>query len=854
MSFAVAACAAPQPEPPPVPVVVPLDAEAPFDDRLPPPEPAVEHAPAPWKFDVLHYGVRVTPDFEQQAIEGTVRIAFAPLEHAPAEIPLDAVGLEVASAHDAAGRPLPWRHDGRTLHVEYPATATGARQEIEVRYRGRPLRGIYFNLPGPHEPAAPRQVYTQGECIDTRHWLPCHDAPDDFATHDIKVTVPSDMMVMAAGAPRGVEIAGGGRRTWSFATDVPHVVYLVTFVAGDYVLQSDATGPVPLEFMAEARDAPHVRANFARTADVLRFFGELTGRPYPHAKYAQVCVRDFMYGGMENVSAATLTDHTVHPADWEPARPSTGLVAHEAAHQWFGDLLTCADWSDCWLNEGFATYLDLLFTEHDLGRDEFLVDLRGARHGALGAMDSERRSVVTSRWADPFDLFDGHAYAGGAVRLHMLRRQLGDERWVRALRHYVKTREGTPVRTADLRRAVAEATGEDLGAWFDQWLHRPGYPILAVRWKWDEARASMVVTVDQRHEAKDGAPAAYRLPLDVAFDLRNGTSVTERLDLTERRHEFVVALPGVPRFVRPDPDSVLLARWDLDRPIDEWAALLRVDPNPSGRLDAADALAAIARDDKRPEPDRVRAHDALLAAFPHERVVAVRAAMAGGIASRKVEPAARALAAAAGEDEDLRVRLAALDALGQFDGDAVARETFASLAGHPHDLVRAAAVSGLARVHHPEAPALLRAALDRPGWHSSVRSAALRGFADFGDETAFALLVHHARPGVDPWARPSAIESLGRLGKKRPEYRDALLPYLQDPQRGIRQKAAEAFGALLDPDAIPVLVTAFHRETWPGVRDALRKAVEGCRKQAVDENRLVTLEAVREAEARKAKH
>jgi aminopeptidase N len=606
-------------------------------------------------------------------------------------------------------------------------------------------------------------------------------------------------------------------------------------------------GVVPLQYVVEERDAPFAKGDFRKTNDILQFFGDYTGLPYPYPKYSQTCVRNFMFGGMENISATTLTDHTIHPPEWEPARTSTSLIAHEAAHQWFGDWITCADWSHCWLNEGFATYFDLLFTEHDEGRDEFLWRLRGERHGALGAMDHERRPVVWNKYATPMDLFNGHAYPGGAVRLHMLRHLLGDKTFRGAIQHYVKTCGLQCVTTDDFQKAVQDYSGQDLAWFFDQWFRKPGYPVLKVRWKWDEAKKAEIVTVEQTQKAEGGVPEAYRLPLDVQFGVKDMT--THRLNVTKRSETFEIPRPSGGELPRFDPESALLARFDVDVSADEQMVIAFADPNVARRIDAVDALGAIVRDEKKPAAERDAAFGYLRKVDPGDAFAPLRAGWMGQIASRKDDAAAAVLIDALNADKDLRVRLAAADALHGFAGDAKAIAAMTSLLADPNDLLRASAVAGVAKLKAPNAFETLLDHVEKPGFHSVVRVAALHGFGDLGDERAFATLVRFAAPG-DNWARGPAIDSLGRMGKKKPAYRDAVLPYLDDPERGVRHAAADALGKIADPDTMETLVAHFNTETWPACRDALRNAIKACRAAAVEEGRLVSVEAARASEMR----
>ncbi len=829
-------------------VLAALDESSLYDDRLPPELPKIAHVPAPWPFDVVHYDIDVRLDFRRQGIDGSVAITLLDAEDGLSAVTLDAVDLRIESVSDEDGRDLPYGHDGEKLRVELPPGRAGERRVIRVVYAGEPTMGLFFNLPGPGEPEAGLEAWTQGETEFTRHWLPCHDFPDDQATHEIHVDVPTSMTVMCAGEQVGPVVPMGERARWHYRMATPHVSYLITLVAGDLkVLRED--GIVPLSYVVQASDVRYARSSLRKTDAILRFFGEYTGRPYAYPKYAQCCVRHYMFGGMENISATTLTDRTLHPPDWEPEKTSHSLVAHEAAHQWFGDLVTCADWSHIWLNEGFATYFDALFTEHDAGRDEFLLVLRGLRDGGLGAYDGDERAVVSNVYRRPFDLFNGHAYPGGAARLHMLRNQLGEAGWRRFVKLYVARRAGTVSRTEDLQAVAEEVAGEDLGWWFAQWLTGKGYPALKIRWKPLEG-GTIEITVLQTQDAGKGHIQAFRVPLDIAFDLKDGSTETTRLDVTAREQSWTVDLSGPVRFVRPDPHTVLMARFDLERSGEEWAALLGVDPNPSRRIDAAVALGGIAKDHKREATDRDAAGEALRRALDREPLARVRVAIAAELAKRKGDDNREALAEALTDDDDLRVQIAAAKALGSYEANEDVAELLGETLESENDLLREAVVRALGRLKIRSEFDVIAKQLERPGWQSRAAQGALAAMGDLGDERGFDVLVRYVRAGEDIWARPAAIESLGRLGKKRPEYRDVLVPHLHDRLKYVRQKTAEALGAIGDVDTIPILVDALKTERWSRAQKALRGAVQACRKEALADGKLVTTEIVRAARLR----
>ncbi len=852
------ACAAAAPEALPVfrgPMPEPLllqrvqpDPARPFDDRLPedPVAPKkVAHPQPVWGFDVTNDDIAVELDFDLEALGGRVTIDITDAADGHHALLLDAVELDVRTVTNGQGAAVPFDYDGRVLAIPLPGgSRAGTERRYSIRYAARPTAGVYFNSSTAAHPDAPLQAFTQGECEDTRHWMPCHDFPDDVATHAIHVTVPDHMSVSAAGVRTDVEDLPGARRTWHYRMDNAHVTYLTTFVAGEYEITAE-DGAVPLEYWVSARDTEHVAYSLRNTQRILEFFGDYTGRPYPYAKYAQCCVREFMFGGMENISATTLTSGTIHPPEWEPSRTSHSLVAHEGAHQWFGDLMTCKHWSHVWLNEGFATYFTHLWREHDGGTDDFLVGMRGTMAGAAGAAVRSRRPVVSDVYAKPFDLFfDGHAYGGGAARLHALRVEVGTEKFKAIVRRYVADHAGGPVTTEDFERSASAAYGADLSWFFDQWFRVPGRPHLKLSWSWDAGTRQVVVRAEQAHDAKDGTPAAYRLPLDVEVDRAGAPTVRRRFALTERSHEFRISLAGPPDTVRFDPARGLLAKVDVERRPDEWDRLLRTAPSTAERLDAIRKISSRLNDKKATEDVKRAARDTLVRIVREDASHHLRLAAVNSLWRPASAENAALLLSVLRDDPDLRVRLRVLERLRAFKESDDVRQELVRRAADPNDLVRAAALTSLSRLKGDGVFDVMVAALDRPGWRGFVRSAALRGLATLGDPRGFDIAAGYAAPGAPPDARAAAVAALGRLGKDREGAVDVVLPFLADARRGLRTQAARSLATLADPSTVPVLVAAHAREPWRGTRGAISRALRAVRNKAVTDRRPVTVLAV----------
>ena len=219
---------------------------------------------------------------------------------------------------------------------------------MTIRYQGSPKKGLYFILPNKSYSTQPKEIWTQGEAEDTRYYIPIYDYPNDRTTTEMIVTVPRDWVTVSNGKLESVVDAGQGMKTWTWRQSQPISTYLISLVAGEFdeSKKPGATFPWTTACPAEKRSASSRR--LSRTPDMLSFFSDRLGVPYPWDKYDQTAVDQFTLGGMENVSATTLTARgLLHPAlAHESLEGADGLISHEMSHQWFGDLVTCKDWAN----------------------------------------------------------------------------------------------------------------------------------------------------------------------------------------------------------------------------------------------------------------------------------------------------------------------------------------------------------------------------------------------------------------------------------------------------------------------------------------------------------------------------
>jgi len=774
--------------------------------------------------DVKHIHLELRVDVVGESIAGTATHTLAPVAEPLSSIKFDAVGLTIESVQLDDGRALPFDASADTLTMQLPEPAApGVDFTLQIRYRvERPEKGIHFRTERMGYSAGDTQAWTQGEAEDARYWFPCFDAPHERTTTEITATVDDPFMAVSNGELLSKSKGTDPNTTaYHWRLDKPHTTYLVSLAVGHFIEIDDTRGGVPIYYYVLKHQEADARLSLGRTPDMMTFFNERLGYPYPWGRYSQVAVVDFIAGGMENTAITTLTERTIHDAAAHLTQSSDPLVAHELAHQWFGDLLTCRDWGNIWLNEAFATFLDAAWAEHDKGPDEYAHRMWDNANDAFNVdPPGNRFATMRQHYAEPDSLFTARIYEKGAWILHMLRRELGEELFWRAVREYLQRFAFQSVETNDLLRVFEDVSGRGLERFFDQWVYKPGYPEFKVAHTWDGDKKVIKIHVEQIQKTDDGTPI-----FAVKTHMRFGVGETYRdepIEITGKEHTFYFALPEKPAYLRFDPEASVLKKLTFDRTKAELLAQLAHDKTLAGRYEACQALG------KFKEKETA---DALRKALNEDPYWGVRARAIEALADMDHDAAREALLDGVSQSE-ARVRQATARALGGQRTDA-ARAALLSLAqDDPSPYVVAAAINSLATHRATEALSVLRAALDRTSHNEVIRAAALRALAALDGATSATLIAKQAQPDAPRASRRIAVEALGVAGQfatDKAPVRRALEPMLLDANRSIRREAASALSTLGDPQAIPGLESARAAAKENSEREALDRAIRALR-------------------------
>jgi aminopeptidase N len=509
--------------------------------------------------DAIHYVFDLTLSDESNAITGRARVTLRFLQPGLTSAELDLVsprgdrGMTVTSV-SADGAPVPFVHRDDRLRLSLPASVRRDEElTLSIEYQGVPADGLIIG-PNKH---GDRTFFGLNWPDLARHWLPMVDHPYDKATGELVVTAPAHYQVVSNGVlVEEVDLPGARRRT-HWKQSVPIASWLFTVgVARFAVHHAGDTEGVPLQTWVFPQDRDAGIRDFEEPSrDAMAFFAGRIG-PFPYEKLANVQAAG-LRGGTEMASAIMYGEDAVTGEG-----RIVGLVAHEIAHQWFGNAVTEQDWDDVWLSEGFATYCTLLFIEHTQGRDAFVSGLVRSRD-AVFALDARMpdTAIVHRNLSDMSRVLNRLIYQKGGWTLHMLRALIGTDRFWQGLRAYYRKYRDRHATTEDFRREMEAASGLDLEWFFAQWLTRPGYPVLRGSWRYDGETKRIEIDLDQ---AQAGEP--FRFPLDVGVASQGGkVSRLERVEVTGRRHRFSIAAGEEPESVTLDPNTWVLMDAALTR-------------------------------------------------------------------------------------------------------------------------------------------------------------------------------------------------------------------------------------------------------------------------------------------------
>ena len=535
--------------------------------------------------DVIDTRLDVRFDYKKQHLLGTAVLTLRSHFYPQSEVALDAKGFDIQKVElvgDKKNRSLNYSYNRRKLVIaldrSYPRNTP---YQVRIVYVAKPNelpqggsaaitsdKGLYFINPLGLEKNKPRQIWTQGETESSSCWFPTIDKPNQRMTQGISLTVEKQFKTLSNGLLISSNANADGTRTDTWKLSQPHAPYLASIVVGDFAVVNDSWHGKPVDYYVEPQYAGTARAVFGHTPEMLDFFSKKLGVDYPWEKYAQVAVRDYVSGAMENTTATThgstiqATRRELLDANYQTAEST---IAHELFHQWFGDYVTSESWSNLPLNESFADYSEYLWAEHKYGPNEAGLVQETKINNYLEEAQSKREPLIRYRYVNREDMFDRHSYDKGGRVLHMLRKYVGDEAFFASLNHYLLQNKQTPVEISKLRTAFEETTGEDLMWFFNQWFMQRGHPELHITHTYTNGQVALRV-----QQVQDTLfQPVFRLPVTVAVWTGSNQPIEHHIIITKADQTFQLPANQKPSLVKFDSESQLLAQFDEERTQDE---------------------------------------------------------------------------------------------------------------------------------------------------------------------------------------------------------------------------------------------------------------------------------------------
>jgi aminopeptidase N len=776
------------------------------------------HSERQHPYDLFHQVIQIRFDWKRHAVIGKTTLSIRPTGAPLSEASFDAVDMTFSNVSDNHGHKLSHTYADGSITVRFPQPVTDSvRVVLDYQTINRPRSGVYF-IDRVH------YLWTQGETEANRFWVPTYDYPNDRTTWAMLITTDANEKALSNGKLVGSRKVANGVE-WHWLQDKPASTYLMSISTGPYVVLKDKWEDIPVDYWTYPDSVDAAWRGFNATPRAVGIYSRKTGVRYPWAKYDQSVAPDYIFGGMENVTATTqLDDGILHPAWAEPNANADGLVAHELGHQWYGDLLTTKTWAHIWLNEGFATFMEQIFTEEDKGKDEGAWDRMGSHDQVIAADRAARRPLVFDRWVnDPFELFfSGHIYPKGATVMQMLRHQLGDSVFWASMHRYTVDHMYGNVTSADLQRAFEQTTGRNYDQFFRQWVYGAGMPAYRVTWT-TGGNPNDVALHAEEVQPRDSLTGYFDADVDVEV-LTAGGPVHAVMQMRNGRGSLDIPLQSPPLSIRWDKGDWMLDVTDFPRSTRMLAYQLAHDDDVTGRAEAVGLL--------RARLNEAFAINALKDAATADRFWAVRQRAVNAIAEVASNDLVTPALLQATRDVDARVRQAAANALAKAGPSARAR--LQDLATNDPSLyVQSSAVVALAASAGAEALPVVKSTIARDSWQDVLRVGAVTALSEIDAPETWDILLPYIRPGVLVSTRTNAIAALARKarGGREAELARILEPLLSDPFYQVRQTAAAAIGQMHQKSSLAALQARAKVEAESRVLGVIQAAIAEINKQ-----------------------
>ena len=746
-------------------------------------EPRFPRTPS---YNIQHYRFMIEVHYNERYIVGEAEFTFK-LNRRVDEITLDAVNMDIKRVL-IDDMDIVYSYNGRELKLELPRKEAGHTYKVNVSYEVvEPRYGFHFVDEIP-------MIYTQGETIWNRYWLPIYDEPNMKFTTEGIIKVPRNWMAFSNGELiRRWEEGDWG--IWHYKNEFRIPSYLIAVIAGEMYIQEEYIDGIKLEYIVPAIYRDRIETTFKNTPDIMRFFNEWIGIKYPYKVYRQAAARNFLVGGMENLTLTIINDNYLMDEHSRMDFRVEGLLSHELAHQWFGDLVTCRDWSHIWINEGFASFLHNLYYRHWLGNDEYIYMLILDMDTYLAEYRNRySRPPVYRVYRYPEELFDRHVYQRGALILNMLMNLTGEKKFRRVVKTFLKKFRYSNADTEDFRKVLEEVTGENYEWFFETFFYNSGHPKIEVRYTYNRSEGGIVIDIEQKQG--DDAPDIYKLPIEIEIKFLDGSNKRIKYRLDDRRTTLFISSTKKPKYVLIDPNLKLFAEITPKYGIDTYEHIILESDSTYWKVLSVRALG---------KEVSKRAVDILYHVILNERFYGIAREAAKSLGNIGIEYAKKKLLELTKIDLDPRVKASVVEALGNYRGEEIGEALIQIIEDESEGYsVRAAAFLSMAKSRYSRTKDYLKKYIDTPSYSNIITLYILRAYGEIADEESYHVIKEYTRYGKPENIRRGAIEQLGNFPDKIEVYK-LLKEYAINDGERIRRSIVAACRKLLTPRCLEIL-------------------------------------------------
>ncbi|WP_139923028.1 M1 family aminopeptidase [Hymenobacter sp. DG01] len=714
---------------------------------------------------LVHTKLDVRFDYSKRQLLGREWVTLQPVAYATDSLRLDAKGMDIKSVtmvngNDTKTLKFDYNQEQMLVHLDKLYTP-GQQYTVYIEYVAKPdelktkgsqaitdAKGLYFINPDSTEAGKPRQIWTQGETEASSAWFPTIDKPNQKTTAEISMTVPARYVTLSNGALTSQKNNPDGTRTDTWKQELPHSPYLFMMAVGDFKITKDTWRGKEVSYYLEPKYAPFAKQIFGNTPEMLEFFSQRLGVDYAWNKYAQVVVRDYVSGAMENTSATLHGEFLQKDArgllDAEYANGES-VIAHELFHQWFGDLVTAESWSNLTVNESFADFSEALWAEYKYGQDAGDAHAYMNMRNYLRSPADAQKHLVRFHYADKEDMFDLVSYQKGGQILNMLRNYLTDDVFFAGLKKYLTDNKFGNGEAHQLRLALEAVSGQDLNWFFNQWYFSAGHPVVTIDYAYDAGRKEQTVTIKQTQPGQ-----VFQLPMAVDVYV-NGKAQRHQVVMRQATQTFRFPAASKPNLVNVDADKVLLWQKTDNKPFAEYAYQYKNAPRFVDRREAVAAAAQL-------PPTDAAARQLLLTALSDKYAGLRLSALSGLKLDDKAvqKAAAPAIRKQLAQEKNTNNQAAMLLALGEL-GDKKDTKAFTQALNSQSYAVQGAALQGLASVQPKQA--LAKAQALQKDANGTVAAAVAAVYAEYGDASTWAY-VRDQFDAAGPQGKFQMLESL----------------------------------------------------------------------------------------------